>query len=104
MWQLNKLTANVWKLIGFALRCCVIILLGLWILLLSTICSSPRSPVAATGNTIPYNCHGSIVFITSAQHAFLIWLIPALVLTGIGGVAATKKAKQRLKSGNPEAA
>jgi hypothetical protein len=95
MWPVNKSMANGWKLLAWILRGCAAIFLALWFLLLGTICSSPRSPIVATGNTISYNCHGSIVFITSVQHASLIWLIPALVLAGICGTAASKKADQR---------
>jgi len=102
MWLLNKSTINVWRFLALALKGCVFVFLGFWVLLLSTICSSPRFPVAATGNTVSYNCHGSIVFITSLQHALLMWLIPALVVAGVCGIAATKRAKRPLKDDNSE--
>ncbi len=49
---------------------------GVWTLLLRTICSSPNVANAATESTISYNCHGLIVFITPFQDFLLHWLNP----------------------------
>ena len=74
---MSEAKQNFWRVLGFALGGCVFVGLGLWIYLLSTICSAPRMPNPTTGNLIAYNCHGSIVFISQAQHVLLLWLIPA---------------------------
>jgi len=85
---------NPWKILSSALQGCVYIGVSLWIYLSSTICASPSSPDSVTGNTIPYNCHGSMVFIPRTQHFLLIGLIPALLVAGFFGLAARKKAKR----------
>ena len=61
---------------------CLFAGMGVWWILLGTICQSPSAPVAVTGNVIPYNCHGSLVFITLLQNRLLHWLIPALFVVG----------------------
>jgi hypothetical protein len=94
MWFLNRSTINGWKLLALALKGCVFVFLGAWVFLLSTVCSSPRLPDVATRHTISYNCHGSIVFITSFQYALLMFLIPGLVVAGVSGRAAAKKAEK----------
>ena len=48
----------------------------LWFVLLSNLCLNPRTPSAATQNTIPTSCHGSIVFITPSEQFQLEWLGP----------------------------
>jgi hypothetical protein len=58
---LNNARAQTWKFLAPVLKGAVVLLLGTWIFLISTICSSPRVADAVTGNTIAYNCHGSIV-------------------------------------------
>jgi hypothetical protein len=47
----------------------------------------------ASGHVIAYNCHGSIIFITRTQDILLKLLIPALVVAGVCGLAARKRAK-----------
>jgi hypothetical protein len=47
-----------------------------WFILLSTICSNPRTPVPAAQHVIPYSCHGMTVFISPLQDAMLHWLVP----------------------------
>jgi hypothetical protein len=79
---------NVWNVLALALQACVYICLGLWIFLLSTICSSPLAP----GHIISYNCHGTSVFISRTQNILLFGLIPALVVAGVCGRAARKRA------------
>jgi hypothetical protein len=86
-----KKRIDVWQLLQWALQVCAFICVAVWFLLLGTICSSPQSPDAA--NSITYNCHGSIVYITEFQHLLLTWLIPVLVVVGAAGVAVKKKAK-----------
>jgi len=89
---MSKSRRNVWNVLALALHACIYICLGLWIFLLSTICSSPSAPDAATGNIIAYNCHGTLVFISRTQNILLIGLIPALVVAGVCGKAARKRA------------
>lgn len=49
---------------------------GAWFVLLANICSNPHTPNTATQNTIPYSCHGTIVFLTPIQQLLLEWLGP----------------------------
>ena len=56
-----------------------------WWFLLGTICSSPTAANPQTENTILYNCHGSVVFITTVQDALLHWLIPVLFILALSG-------------------
>jgi hypothetical protein len=83
---------NVWNVLALALQACAYICLGVWIFLLSTICSSPLAPDAAAGHVISYNCHGTLVFISRTQNILLYGLIPALVVAGVCGMAARKRA------------
>jgi hypothetical protein len=83
---------NVWNVLAIALQACVYICLGLWIFLLSTICSSPLAPDAATGHVISYNCHGNLVFISRTQNILLYGLISALAVAAVCGMAARKRA------------
>src|SRR5579862_4699608 len=85
---------NVWRVLALALRACGFAGLGLWIYLLSTICFSPGVPNPITGNVFPYNCHGSIVFISLIQRILLFGLIPALIIVGLFGKAARKRAEK----------
>ena len=58
-----------------------------WCYLLSTLCSSPSTINEATKNTVDYNCHGTVVFITPFQSAQLHWLLlPLLILVTVGYV------------------
>jgi hypothetical protein len=51
-----------------------------WAILLSTICSNPRTPVPQTQHVIPYNCHGMKVFVSPSGDAMLHWLVPMQLL------------------------
>src|SRR5262245_58645595 len=51
-----------------------------WGILLSTICSNPRTPVPHTQHVVPYNCHGMKVFISPLEDAMLHWLVPLELL------------------------
>ncbi|WP_158881823.1 hypothetical protein [Rhodanobacter sp. L36] len=58
-----------------------------WCYLLSTLCYSPRTINEATKNTVDYNCHGTVVFITPFQNLQLHWLmLPLLIVTLAGFV------------------
>ena len=95
---------SVWSVLAIALGACAFICLGLWIYLLSTICSAPGVPNPITGNVFAYNCHGSIVFISQTQRILLFGLIPALVIVGLCGKAARKRAETLLGRGTVNAA
>jgi hypothetical protein len=90
---MNEAKFSAWNVVSLALRACAYFCLALWIYLLSTICSSPSAPDAVTGNIIAYNCHGSIVFISRTQDRLLIGLIPVMVIVGVCGLAARKRAQ-----------
>ena len=62
-----------------------------WAGLMGTLCSAPQTVSPKTGNTVPYNCHGTIVFITPLQDGLKTWLIPAAVLFAILGNVAKKR-------------
>ena len=66
-----------------------------WWALLGNICSSPHAVQEATQNTVTYNCHGSIVFITPRQQFQLRWSVPVGFLLIL--------ALQVLKKWQPEA-
>ena len=55
---------------------CTLAILAAWAILLTTICSNPRTPIPETQHIIPYNCHGMTVFISHLENAMLHWLIP----------------------------
>jgi hypothetical protein len=86
-----KQKINPWQLLKWALQASAVICIAAWFILLGTICSSPRSPDAA--NSITYNCHGSIVYITQLQNLLLTWLIPVLFAMGFLSVAVAKRSK-----------
>lgn len=75
-----RLNRRRWKvLFAFFAGCALASLLG-WAILLTSICSNPRKPVAETQQVIPYNCHGMTVYMSPLEDALRHWLIP------IGGV------------------
>jgi uncharacterized membrane protein YfcA len=78
-------TAIKWKLVAGLFTGCMVAGMGVWWILLGTICQAPSIPVAATGNVVQYNCHGSHVFITQFQNLLLHWLIPAMFVVGYFG-------------------
>jgi len=66
----------LWTLLLALFCACVVACVGAWFVLLSTICSNPRTPVPQAQHVIPYNCHGMRVFISPLQDAMLHWLGP----------------------------
>jgi hypothetical protein len=76
------------KLLPVLLMVCLVIGMLAWWVLLGTICSMPLAPVGQY--TVPYNCHGTTVFISSLQNALLNWLIPACVVVGLCWKVAKK--------------
>jgi hypothetical protein len=84
---------NLWYVLPVILQGCLVLGLGRWVLLLSTICSSPPAPDAATRHVISYNCHGTVVFISRIQYVLLLGLIPALLVAGLCGKVAKKRAE-----------
>jgi len=65
-----------------------------WWALLGNICSSPQAANDSTQNTIPYNCHGSTVFITPLQNAQLRWSIPISFLLILAARAVQNGSRQ----------
>ena len=65
---MNETKFSAWNVLSLA---CAYFCLALWIYPLSTTCSSPSAPDAVIGNIIPYNCHGSMVFISRTQDILL---------------------------------
>ena len=65
-----------WQLLLAFFVACTLVSLAAWFILLSTICSNPRTPMPATQHVIAYSCHGMIVFISPLENAMLDWLIP----------------------------
>jgi hypothetical protein len=88
-------------MLAFALQFCVYTCFALWVFLMSTVCSAPKEPDAVKGNTVTYSCHGSTVFITSTQDILLKWLIPFLVIAGVCGLWARRKAKMISEAKRP---
>ncbi|PYM19290.1 MAG: hypothetical protein DMD81_04125 [Candidatus Rokuibacteriota bacterium] len=77
------------SLLAFFFACAVACVVA-WFILLSTICSNPRTPVPQTQHVIPYNCHGMKVFISPSQDARLHWLVPVgLLCIALSLAAAT---------------
>jgi hypothetical protein len=66
----------LWKLLLAFFVACTLASVGAWFILLSTICSNPRTPMPETQHVIAYNCHGMTVFISHLENAMLHWLIP----------------------------
>ena len=66
----------LWKLLLVFFVACTLASLGAWFILLSTICTNPRTPMPETQHVVAYNCHGMTVFITHLEKAMLHWLIP----------------------------
>jgi hypothetical protein len=68
------------NIFGIFLWAIAVVGIGVWWVLLSTICSAPITPHAVTGNTLAYNCHGTTVFITVWQRNALYVLIPVIAI------------------------
>ena len=66
----------LWKMLLAFFVACTLASVGAWFILLSTICSNPRTPIPETQHVIAYNCHGTTVFISHLENAMLHWLIP----------------------------
>jgi hypothetical protein len=83
-----------WKLVVWSFTICMFAGVGVWWILLGTICREPSAPVPETGNVVQYSCHGSVVFITQFQNLLLHWLIPALLLVGYLGQWLIRRRKR----------
>lgn len=77
-------------ILGICLWACALAGVGAWWFLLSTICSAPPAPHAATGNTVAYNCHGTTVFITVLQQTALYVLIPVVAIVAFAAQKVRK--------------
>ena len=66
----------LWKVLLVFFVACTLASLGAWFILLTTICSNPRTPMPETQHVIAYNCHGMTVYISHLENAMLHWLIP----------------------------
>lgn len=82
---------TMWKLLAAILVVCLIGGLITWSVLLGTICSEPRTPIAATNHIVQYNCHGAIVYITPFQNRLLEWLVPIMLLAMVSLNAVRKR-------------
>jgi hypothetical protein len=71
---------RLWKRLLAFFVACTFATLAAWAILLSTICSNPRTPMPETRHVIAYNCHGMTVFISHLEDELLHWLIPVLGL------------------------
>ena len=79
----------LWKLLlGFLYTCMLASALA-WFVLLSNICSNPRTVMAATHHTTPYSCHGATVFISPLENVLLRWLGPVGFIVIILCIALT---------------
>jgi hypothetical protein len=85
---------SIWNILKKVLITCLIGGVAVWWVLLGTICSEPRESNVTTHHTVPYNCHGTVVFITPLRSALLQWLIPGLLLIGLAWTAAHKRASR----------
>jgi hypothetical protein len=86
----------VWTLLLAFSMACVVACLVAWFILLSTICSNPRTPVAQTQHVILYNCHGMKVFISPLEDAMLHWLSPIGALFILLSMVAAAKVAQAI--------
>ena len=84
---------RTWKILETVLMTCLIADVGVWWVLLATICSEPVEPNVTTHHTVPYNCHGTVVFITPLRSGLLQWLIPGLLVVGLAWTVAHKRAR-----------
>jgi hypothetical protein len=76
----TRRTQRLWKLLLALSVACTFASLAAWAVLLTRICSNPRTPMPKTQHDIAYNCHGMTVFISHLESAMLHWLIPILGL------------------------
>jgi hypothetical protein len=76
----TRRTQRLWKLLLALFVACTFASLAAWAILLTRICSNPRTPMPETQHVIAYNCHGMTVFISHLENALLHWLIPILGL------------------------
>jgi hypothetical protein len=96
----------VWAVLVAFFFACALACAAAWFILLTTICSNPRTPVPQTQNVTPYNCHGMKVFISPSEDFQLHWLGPiGLLFIVLGLVAAAMVAQAIAKSwpGRPHA-
>ncbi len=85
---------RTWKILEAVLITCLIAVVAVWWALLGTICSEPSEPNVTTHHTVPYNCHGNVVFITPLRSGLLHWLIPGLLVVGLAWTFAHKRASR----------
>ena len=78
----------LWTLLLAFFFACELACVVAWFILLTTICSNPRTPVPQTQHLIPYNCHGMTVFISPLQDTMLHWLVPVGFLFILLGMVA----------------
>jgi hypothetical protein len=64
-----------------------------WLYVGQTIMSSPVQPNLATGQMIPYNNHGTIVYITSLQRYLNVGMPVAYILLSALVYRMTKRSK-----------
>src|SRR5512140_2697360 len=92
----------LWTLLLAFFCACVLACVVAWFILLSTICSNPRTPVPAAQHVIPYNCHGMKVFISPLQDAMLHWLVPigslSILLGFVAGAVVVRAASKAWQS------
>jgi len=91
-WQ-ERFTA--WKTLEKILMVCLFVDMALWWVLLGTVCSEPWEPNVTTHHTVPFNCHGTLVFITPLRDAFLRWLMPVFLVVGLAWTAAHKRVNKQ---------
>ena len=83
---------TTWKIIKKILTACLAVIMGMWWLVLGTVCSEPAEPSVTSHHVIPFNCHGTVVFITPLRSALLTWLMPMFLVVGQAWLAAQKRA------------
>src|SRR6185437_8869120 len=88
----GKLGFVAWKIIEKVLLACLITDMAMWWLLLGTFCSEPWQSNVTTHHTVPFNCHGTLVFITPLRSTLLDWLMPVFLVVGVAWTAARKRA------------
>jgi hypothetical protein len=72
--DMSKYRLILWQTAKRLIWVCTALTVGAWWVLMARICSSPRSP--NWEYTIPYECHGATVFISSLQNTLRLWLLP----------------------------
>ena len=71
---------NTRKVLARVLLGCAMLLMAASVYVGFSKCGAPLQANLALGNTIPFNCHGTTVFITSLQQSLDNWLLPLSLL------------------------